>query len=70
MVFLPHRTRETTRLLDRIRSEYLEMPGMTLTLAEARRFWNLDERFCQQLLTTLIESGFLRKTWRETFVKA
>lgn len=46
------------------------MPGLTLTAAQAQRFWNLDERICEQLLRMLIDAGFLRKTPRDTFVKA
>lgn len=57
-------------LLDRIRSEYLEMPGLTLTPAQARRLWNLDESICEQLLLALVDCGFLRRTWGNTFVMA
>ena len=63
------RTRESL-LLRRVRSEYLEMPGLTLTLAQARRLWHLDEASCEQLLDALIDSGFLRRTWKGTFVMA
>lgn len=66
----PHQTRDTSRLLERVRSEYLEMPGLTLTPAQARRLWNMDEPICEQLLLALLESGFLRRTWRDTFVLA
>jgi hypothetical protein len=61
---------DTPRLLDRVRSEYMEMPGLTLTTAQARRLWNLDERICRQLLLALLQSGFLRRAWRDTFVRA
>ena len=52
----PHQTRDTSRLLERVRSEYLEMPGLTLTAAQARRLWNMDEPICGQLLLALLES--------------
>jgi hypothetical protein len=29
-------------LVRRIRAEFLEMPGLRLTLAEATRFWGID----------------------------
>jgi hypothetical protein len=29
-------------LLNRVRGEYAEMPGLTLTLAQAQRLWGLD----------------------------
>jgi hypothetical protein len=63
-------TRETSLLLRRIRSEYREMPGLALTLAQARRLWHLDEAICTQVFDALIDSGFLRRTWRGTFVLA
>jgi hypothetical protein len=46
------------------------MPALTRTPAQARRLWNLDEPICEQSLLALLESGFLRKTWRNTFVMA
>ena len=65
-----HQPSKTPRLLDRVRSEYLEMPGLTLTPAQARRLWNLDESICEQLLLALVDCGFLRRTWGNTFVMA
>jgi len=50
------------RTLDRMCAEYLEMPGLCLTLRQARRLWGLDEAECQLLLDALIECGFLRVT--------
>ena len=32
-----------SELLGRIRGEYLEMPGLKLTLAQAQRLWGLDQ---------------------------
>lgn len=43
------------QLLDRIRGEYLEMPGLKLTLPQAQRFWHLCRRECEELLGALIE---------------
>lgn len=45
----------------RIRAEYHDMPGLSLTFAQARRLWGLDERSCQQVLQALVGSGFLRQ---------
>ena len=50
-----------TQLLDRIRGEYLEMPGLKLTLAQAQRLWQLGERECLELLGMLVEGTFLRR---------
>ena len=51
-----------TLLLSRIRGEYLEMPGMRLTLAQARRLWGLDTGECESLLSQLVRTRFLRQT--------
>jgi hypothetical protein len=47
------------QLLDRIRGEYLEMPGLKLTLPQAQRVWRLRRRECEELLGALIAAKFL-----------
>jgi hypothetical protein len=52
----------TTRLIDLaglIRAEYLEMPGLCLTLAQAARLWNADRDECLAALDSLKREGFL-----------
>jgi DNA-binding IclR family transcriptional regulator len=49
-------------VLMRIRSEYREMPGLCLTLGQARRLWALDESTCNRLLSNLVSEGYLRKS--------
>lgn len=44
----------------RVRSEYLEMPGLRLTPAQAGRLLGLDAAVCLRLFTHLVSSGFLR----------
>lgn len=46
-------------LLQRVRGEYLEMPGLRLTLAQAARFWCLDHPTCACLLDALVNARFL-----------
>lgn len=46
-------------LLQRIRGEYVEMPGLRLTAEQARRLWALDIGTCRSLLDTLVEAKFL-----------
>ena len=46
-------------LLQRVRGEYLEMPGLRLTTEQARRLWSLDLRTCHSILDALVESKFL-----------
>lgn len=49
-------------MLLRIKAEYLELPGLRLTFAQARRLWDLDAKTCEAALTMLIEMGFLQRT--------
>lgn len=54
----------------RVRSEYLEMPGLRLTLAQAQRLWGLDRAACDALLGALVEAKFLFKTRDGAFVRS
>ena len=45
--------------LDRIRSEFLEMPGMRLTAPQVERLCGVDAALCRQVLSELVESRFL-----------
>jgi Fic family protein len=45
-----------------VKAEYLEMPGLCLTLPQAQRLWNLDRATCAAVLQRLVESGFLSRT--------
>jgi hypothetical protein len=49
-------------LLQRIRGEYLEMPGLRLTPEQARRLWSLDLGTCISLLEALVDLKFLGRT--------
>ena len=44
---------------DLIRSEYTEMPCLSLTLAQAMRLWSVDKGLCELGLTALVQEGFL-----------
>jgi len=46
-------------LMSRIRSEYLEMPGLRLRLEQAQRLCGVDRALCQHVLDTLVEMKFL-----------
>jgi hypothetical protein len=48
-------------LIGLVYSEYLEMPGLQLTLAQAVRLWNSDRDSCTQVLETLVDASFLRR---------
>ena len=46
-------------LLRQIRAEYLEMPGLCLTCAQAQRLFGLDPPTCFRLLASLTKDRFL-----------
>jgi hypothetical protein len=62
-------TRPITDLLQRIQSEFLEMPGMRLTLAQAQRLWGLDRTVCEALLGALVQARFLCRTREGAFIR-
>jgi hypothetical protein len=61
-VFVERRRNEDTRvrLRERVRSEFSEMPGLSLTLEQARRLLALDAGICRRVLAELVSDGFLR----------
>ena len=48
-------------LVQRIQAEYLEMPGLTLTLPQAARLWNESAHRTERSLAELVERGFLMR---------
>jgi hypothetical protein len=58
------------RLLRRVRSEFLEMPGLRVTAAQAARLWALDCRTSEQILEGLTASGFLFRSREGAYLLA
>lgn len=56
-------------VLQRVRGEYLEMPGLNLTSAQAQRLWGLDTCDCESVLRELVDAHFLRRAADGTFVR-
>jgi hypothetical protein len=48
------------RLVDRVLGEYREMPGLALTIEQARRLWGCDPVTCQRIVDVLVERHVLR----------
>jgi hypothetical protein len=46
-------------LLKRIRGEYLEMPGLRLTLQQAQRLCGVERTLCREVLDALVDAKFL-----------
>jgi len=49
-------------LIDLIRAEYLEVPGLQLTLSQAQRLWGLDGLTSSIVFDALVEAQFLKRT--------
>lgn len=56
-------------VIDRVRAEFVEMPGLELTLPQAVRLWNIGVDDCRHVLDSLAEAGFLKWTARRTVVR-
>ena len=65
----PRTTAALHELLRRIEGEYREMPGLSVTAAQAERLWGLDSTTCGFVLMTLMQRGVLKRTANGTFVR-
>jgi hypothetical protein len=59
-----------TAVVDRVRAEFVEMPGLELTLPQAERLWGLGTDDCRHVLDSLADAGFLKWTPRRTVVRS
>lgn len=62
MTFTAFIPSEDRSLLERMRAEWIEMPGMRLTATQAARLWGLDRTVCDRALGVLVQSRFLIQT--------
>jgi hypothetical protein len=62
----PSLIRELTR---RVQAEYAEMPGLSVTLAQARLLLGIDEQICAAVLKALIDRGVLRRTAQGRYIR-
>lgn len=65
----PEPLRATDDVLRRVQGEFLEMPGLRVTEAQARRLWGLDAAACDALLGALVDANFLFKTRDGAFMR-
>jgi hypothetical protein len=66
---MPETTPAMQDVIRRIRGEFLEMPGLRLTPAQAQRLWRLDETSCAEVLNVLVAARFLAKTRDGAFMR-
>jgi hypothetical protein len=56
-------------VVDRVRADFMEMPGLELTLPQAVRLWTLGTDDCRFVIDMLVDAGFLKWTARRTIVR-
>ena len=56
-------------LLERIRGEYLEMPGLRLKPEHVRRLCGVDATVCQMALDSLVDAKFLSANSDGTYAR-
>ena len=57
-------------LVQRVRGEFHEMPGLRLTFAQACRLWQMDPATCEIVLERLTRDGVLLQTRQGHYVAA
>ena len=57
-------------LLQRVKAEYIEMPGLTLTYDQAVKLWACHPVVCREVLETLVATRFLVRTRRAAFARS
>ena len=60
---------ELESLIIRVRNEFIEMPGLRLSVPDAMRLWGLDRESCQRVIDALVQASFLQKTPRGEVVR-
>jgi hypothetical protein len=53
---------EFQNVTNRVRHEFLEMPGLRLTTRQAARLWGLEDAVCEQVIDVLVQAAFLCRT--------
>lgn len=56
-------------LEERIRGEFLEMPGLRLTPQQAARLWAIDRATSEHVLNRLASAGFLARTREGAYLR-
>lgn len=56
-------------LLKRVRSEFIEMPGLRLRIDQAQRLWNLDRALCENVLRALVDAKFLGRFENDLYAR-
>ncbi len=57
------------RTIERLRAEFLEMPGLRLNVKQVQRLCGVDETLCREALDTLVDVKFLRVNSDGTYAR-
>ena len=57
------------RTLQRLRAEYIEMPGLRLRAVQVQRLCGIEPSACRTLLDTLVDEKFLRANTDGTYTR-
>lgn len=57
-------------MVDRVLGEYRQMPGLALTIEQARRLWGCDAVTCQRIVDVLVERHVLRWSRDRRLIRA
>ena len=58
---------EVDRLVARIKAEFVEMPGLRLTIVQGARLWGLQRAECEAVLRVLVDRQFLNVSGDGTY---
>jgi hypothetical protein len=57
-------------LVERVKAEFNEMPGLRLTVPQATRLWGMERTLCVTVVEALVRTSFLRWGHGGTIVRA
>lgn len=63
------RTFADDSLLQQVRDEFGEIPGLRLTFDQAMRLWRLDRQTCTTVLGSLVEAHFLERDSNGRYIR-
>ena len=55
--------------IERLQAEFLEMPGLRLSVGQVQRLCGVDETMCQEVLDALVDIKFLRLNADGTYAR-
>ena len=70
MITPPSRSAPLATLLQRVREQYRDTPGLTLTKPQATRLFGVAPSVCAAMLRALVMENFLSRRGEGLFVRA